>query len=116
MSAIAFAMTFELARIAAMLDSDRTRVELPALDDTYVFYCKTGPAGEAPRQQAELALAAFRANLITFADTITTQLERDVSEQRSGFATGYSILSKSGAWSEAITQHLEQTYGCMWVN
>jgi hypothetical protein len=109
-------LAFDLAQILAMMDPERTRVEVPAVSgETYIHYCKPGPEGETPRQQAEAAQVVLEENLMKFAEVLLEGMVADVDAGRSDLAMGLSVMRKSDSWVGAINKHLDDAYGCTWT-
>ncbi|MCU0828971.1 MAG: hypothetical protein MUE52_16630 [Tabrizicola sp.] len=110
-------MLFDMSTIFAAVDPGRERVAIVGSDnDTYLYACKPGPAGETPREQGLKAQAAFEENQEKFLDAAIAELLSADPGGEVGFNAGLSLVLKADSWIGAIGRHLEQEFGCTPLN
>jgi hypothetical protein len=106
-------LSFDMTALFAMVDPGRERIAISGSDgDIYRYACKTGPAGETPRAQAERAHQAFEQNLEKFAEAAVAGLMAGAEAGDDSFNAGLSFVLKADSWAKSISLHLEQEFGC----
>lgn len=109
----AVALAFDMTSVLALMYPWRERVEILGQNGvTYVYACKPGPAGETPAAQAAKAQAAFEENATKFGEAFAAELMQGIEAGAPALGTALDMTRKTDGWAEAITAHLEKTYGC----
>lgn len=109
----ALALAFDMTSVLALMYPGRERVEIVGADFvTYVYACKSGPAGETPQAQAEKAQAAFEENAVKFGEVFANKMMQDIEAGTPSLQTGLTLSRDVDSWAGSITLHLEKTYGC----